>query len=61
MSIFSNLIFYFISIMVKIDFKIITKIVLAILLSDIMMVVQISAFALIFFNLTKNIKTFIIN
>ena len=47
--------------MVKIDFKIITKIVLAILLSDIMMVVQISAFALIFFNLTKNIKTFIIN
>ena len=46
--------------MVRIDFKIMTKIVLAILLSNLVMFAQISAFALIFFDLTKVSKTFII-
>lgn len=60
MSLFSNFICFLTGIMVKFDIKLSTKIVFAILLSNIMMVLQIGAFALIFFILTKEGKTFII-
>ena len=44
----------------KFDFKMSTKIIVAILLSNLAMIMEIGAFALIFFILTKRPKTFII-
>lgn len=44
----------------KFDLKMSTKIIVAILLSNLAMIVEIGAFALIFFVLTKSPKTFII-
>ena len=61
MSIIGNIIINFVGIMVRFDLRVSTKIVFAILLSNLMMFIQIGAFALIFFNLTKGPKTFIIN
>ena len=60
MSIIGNIIINFVGIMVRFDLKVSTKIVFAILLSNLMMFFQIGAFALIFFILTKDPKTFII-
>ena len=50
--------FYFMNFIAKIGIKLSTKVVLAILLSNLAMIAQIGAFALIFFGLDKNVQNF---